>query len=294
MSEAVMSEGKALIHYRDLLKALASLEIDSHSRLVVHAAPGIGGHIAGGDESLLGALLASSEMLLMPAFTPSTEIIPPFGPENNALEYGEDDAANLYADIFSPDLPVDPGLGELAERFRTFPESARSYHPLLSFSATGASECLERQTLDEPLSPIGWMAEYDADVLLIGLDQRANVSLHWAERMAGRKTFVRWALTEHGVLTCSNMPGCPEGFDAIDERLSGEVRRTALGPIALRAIALRDMLNVASGWIHEDPRALLCDRPVCSRCSAVRVDVRKAGQADRSAGEIHPTMEEDR
>lgn len=278
-----MSEGKALIHYRDLRRVLAGLEIDAHSRLIVHAAPGIARHIAGGEESLLGALLASSEMMLMPAFTPSTEIIPPFGPEGNALEYGEDEAANLYADIFTTELPADPAQGELAELFRRYPESARSDHPLLSFSATTTPECLARQTLDEPLAPIGWMAEYDADVLLIGLDQRANVSLHWAERLAGRKTFVRWAMSERGVLTCSNMPGCSEGFDAIDVKLGGEVRRGTVGPIAFQAIALRDLLNTAMGWIHEDPRALLCDRPACSRCSAVRLDIRSG---DDGEGEL--------
>jgi aminoglycoside 3-N-acetyltransferase len=278
-----MGDSKALIHYRDLQRILAGLEIDAHSHLIVHAAPGITNYIAGGEESLLGALLASSEMILMPAFTPSTEIIPPFGPENNALDYGEDEAANLYADIFMPGMPVDPALGELAELFRSIPESGRSNHPLLSFSANTTPECLTRQSLEEPLAPIGWMAEYDADVLLIGLDQRANVSLHWAERLAGRKTFVRWALTEHGVLTCNNMPGCSEGFDAIDGRLGGEVRRGAVGPIAFQAIALRDLLNSAAGWIHEDPRALLCDRPACSRCSAVRAAVR---QADSAAGAL--------
>jgi len=289
-----MADDKALIHYRELLRALAALEIDAHSRLIAHAAPGISRYIAGGDESLLGALLASSEMLLMPAFTPSTEIVPPFGPENNALGYGEDEAANLYADMFTVDLPVDPAQGELAELFRLFPASDRSTHPLRSFSATTAPECLERQALDEPLAPIGWMAEYDADVLLIGLDQRANVSLHWAERLAGRKTFVRWALSEAGVQTCTNMPGCSEGFNAIDERLGGEVRQVAMGPVALRAIALRDMLNVAHAWIHEDPRALLCDRPSCGCCSAVRAEVRQPDDADRPAQGTAAAPEEDR
>jgi aminoglycoside 3-N-acetyltransferase len=288
----IMGEGKALIHYRDLLRALGQLELDSHSRLIVHAAPDLSRHIAGGGESLLGALLACSEALLMPAFTSTTEIVPPFGPENNALAYGEDDAANLYADIFTADLPVDSGLGELAEIFRAYPESDRSTHPLLSFSATGAAESLEHQTLDTPLAPIDWMAEYDADVLLIGLDQRANFSLHLAERRAGRKTFVRWALSEAGVVTCTNMPGCSEGFNAIDERLSGEVRITAIGPVALQAIALRDLLNIAAGWIHEDPRALLCERPACPHCSAVRADLRQTGGANREPSDEDPELEQ--
>ena len=276
-----MSDEKALIRYRDLQHGLAELGLDGHSRLIVHAAPQATRPIAGGSESLLGALLATSETLLMPTFTPSTAIVPPFGPQDNALEYGEDDAANLYADIFTPDLPADPALGELAESFRLYPESARSSHPLLSFCADEASECLERQALDEPLGSIAWMAEYDADVLLIGLDQRSNVSLHWAERLAGRKTFVRWALTPGGVVTCSNMPGCAEGFNAIEQRLDGVLRQVAIGPLALQAVALRDLVNLAVAWIREDPRALLCERPACPYCSAVRAAVRQPEDAPR-------------
>jgi len=280
-----VGDGKALIRYRDLQRALAELGLDAHSRLIVHAAPQAARPIAGGSESLLGALLASSETLLMPAFTPSTAIVPPFGPEDNALEYGEDDAANLYADIFTPDLPADPALGELAESFRRYSESTRSMHPLMSFCADQASECLARQALDEPLGPIAWMADYDADVLLIGLDQRANVSLHWAERLAGRKTFVRWALTPRGVLTCSNMPGCSEGFNAIEGRLDGVLRQVTVGPLALQAVALRDMVNLAVAWIREDPRALLCERPACPYCSAVRAAVRQPEGAPGSGSE---------
>jgi aminoglycoside 3-N-acetyltransferase len=265
----------ALIHFRELVKALSRLELDSHSRLIAHAAPGSVRILAGGDESLVAAVMAVTETVCMPAFTLRAAIVPPFGPEDNGLVYGEDDAANLDSEIFTHDLPADAELGEIGELFRKHPETVRSDHPLLSFSTRGAPECLERQSLDEPLAPIGWMAEFDADVLLIGVDHRANVALHWAEQLAGRKTFVRWALTEKGVVTCARMPGCSQGFNAIEERLGGVVRRTVIGPLTMEAIALRDLVNIASAWIREDPRALLCDRPSCLACAAVRKDVRQ-------------------
>ncbi len=269
-----------MVHYRELVKALSRLELDSHSRLIAHAAPGSARLLAGGDESLVAAVMAVTETVCMPAFTSRAAIVPPFGPEDNGLAYGEDDAANFDSEIFTPDLPVDTELGEVAELFRNHPETARSDHPLLSFSVRGAPESIERQSLNEPLAPIGWMAEFDADVLLIGVDHRVNVALHWAERQVGRKTFVRWALTEKGVVTCTNMPGCSQGFNAIEERLGGEVRRTVIGPLTMEAIALRDLVNIASAWIREDPRALLCDRPSCPECAAVRKDVRQPDPSD--------------
>jgi aminoglycoside 3-N-acetyltransferase len=124
------------------------------------------------------------------------------------------------------------------------------------------------------------MAEADADVLLIGTDHRRNVGLHHAERLAGRKQFVRWALTEQGVVTCPQVPGCSDGFNAITSRLEGVVRQAPLAGQEILAIPLRDLIHIAAGWIREDPRALLCDRSGCERCADVRQSVR-AGAGTR-------------
>ncbi len=152
----------------------------------------------------------------------------------------------------------------------------RSRHPILSFSAKNAEEALVNQTLDHPLAPIEWLAEYDADVLLIGADHRRNVSLHWAEQLAGRKTFVRWALTSDGIVECSNMPGCSEGFNMVVGKLQGVARRTKLGDGRIEAVALRDLLHITTNWIREDPRALLCERTGCPHCAAVRAELRES------------------
>ena len=39
-------------------------------------------------------------------------------------------------------------------------------------------------------------------------------------------------------------------------------------------IPVRDLIHIAVGWIRQDPRALLCEQPGCSRCQAVRASVR--------------------
>ena len=45
-------------------------------------------------------------------------IIPKDGPPDNAMTYGSDPDLNLMAEIYNPDMPVDPLIGVLAERFR--------------------------------------------------------------------------------------------------------------------------------------------------------------------------------
>ncbi len=263
-----------MISYRDFKRAFAELDIGSHSRVLLHAAIEPFGNVAGGAESLIGALLSTCEMVITPAFTHQTMVTPGVGPDENAMIYGSGEETNLSAVIFNKEMPVDEGLGIVNETLRLYPDSERSTHPILSFVGVNAADVLAEQTLEAPFGPVAWLADLDGDVLMIGRDQRANISLHWGEQLAGRKTFVRWALTAAGVVECPNMPGCSEGFDAIRGRLGAITRHTSLNAVLLEAIPIRDLVNLTVGWIREDPRALLCDRTGCSYCASVRADVR--------------------
>jgi aminoglycoside 3-N-acetyltransferase len=259
--------------YRQWVSGFRDLGLGAQSHLLVHASLESFAPEAGGTQALLGALLAASERIVAPAFTRRTLVTPPTGPAHNGMTYG-DSAANFDAEIFRPDLPVDPELGSFAEALRRHPEAARSTHPALSFCGIRAEEALATQSLDDPLAPIRWLAEADADILLLGATHRRNVSLHFAERLAGRKSFLRWALTESGIVACPGFPGCPDGFEAIEARLEGVARRASVGGKVITSIPLRDLIHVASGWIREDPRALLCGREGCLRCAEVRAAVR--------------------
>lgn len=263
-----------MISYRDLVQAFKQLELDSHSRVIAHVSLEPLGAVQGGAETVIGALQSFVETLIMPAFTQRTMVIPSVGPPDNAMEYGSGDEANFEAEVFDYNMQVDPDMGLAPEIFRRLEQSVRSRHPILSFSAQNADEALNIQTLDHPLAPIQWLADYDADVLLIGADHRRDVSLHWAEQLAGRKTFVRWALTRAGVVECTNMPGCSEGFNMIVGKLQGVARRASIGEGRLEAVALRDLLHIATNWIREDPRALLCERTGCPHCAEVRASLR--------------------
>jgi aminoglycoside 3-N-acetyltransferase len=105
---------------------------------------------------------------------------------------------------------------------------------------------------------------------LLGVDQTVNTSIHYGERMAGRKQFVRWALTPDGVQECPGFPGCSEGFQAIASRLDGIIRKGQVGPAQLVALPLPGLVEAVQAAIHEDALALLCAREYCERCMAVR------------------------
>jgi aminoglycoside 3-N-acetyltransferase len=264
-----------MLTYRNLVLAFDELGLTKSSRILVHSNLDAAGEIEGGIEAVLGALLASCEMVLTPAFTHGSVVVPEVGPPDNAIDYGASEIENLDAEFFQSEMDVDDDLGALPGIILKHDAAGRSSHPVLSFAGIHAAEPLALQTLAEPFGPIAWLAEYDGDILLINADHTSNISLHYAEQLAGRQALTRWALTEDGVVECRNMPGCSKGFEAIRTRLTGEVQQTSIGSTGIELIPVRDLMHIAAGWIREDSRALLCGTPDCLYCPQVRASIRK-------------------
>ncbi len=226
------------------------------------------GPMQGGAETVIRAILAASNTLVMPAFTYQTQVIPQVGPPDNAIEYGSGDTQNARAEIFRPDLPIHPDCGSVAEDLRRQQGTLRSTHPILSFVARGAhaKEVLASQTRQNPLGPIAWLEAHDGAVLMMGCDQRHNFSLHLAEQRAGRRDFVRWALTLDDVEELPHIPGCMEGFNAIWGELMPFAEVAHIGMARCELIQLRPALSHAEQRLRENPHFMLCNKPSCVSC----------------------------
>ncbi len=262
-----------MVSYRDLTAAFNKLDIPPNTPVIVHAALSKIGEIRGGNETVLGALLANYHALMMPSFTYKTMIIPEAGPDNNGIQYGHGKNLNQMAEFYVATLPADKLMGSLAETLRQHVQAVRSVHPILSFVGIGVNDALESQTLEEPLSPILNLKEEAGWVILIGVDQTVNTSIHAAEYLSGRKTFTRWALTTRGVYECPYYPGCSDGFNQIQPQLNGITRTMQIGNATIQAIPLQGLFNTVAACIHEDRSALLCENPDCERCAAVRTSI---------------------
>jgi aminoglycoside 3-N-acetyltransferase len=114
------------------------------------------------------------------------------------------------------------------------------------------------------------LAEGDGWVLLMGVEHTVNTSIHYAEQLAGRKQFIRWALTPKGVIPCHRFPGCSEGFDSVASHLDEMVRKVKLDEAVVQAIPLGSLVDSVCDLLKDDPSALLCSREDCERCNAVR------------------------
>ncbi len=262
-----------MVSYRDVTAGFRKLDIPQNVPVIVHASLSKIGEIRGGSETVLGALLANYQSIMMPSFTFKTMIIPEAGPENNGIQYGNGKNLNQMAEFYLDTMPADKLMGILPETLRQHPQAIRSVHPILSFVGIGVEEAIETQTLEEPFAPILHIKEQEGWVILIGVDHTVNTSIHAAEILSGRKTFTRWALTTRGVYECPNYPGCSDGFNQIQTMINGVSQTAQIGNAVIHAIPLRTLVNTVINAIHEDPLALLCENPDCERCSAVRTSL---------------------
>ncbi len=259
-----------MIRYRDLYLGLESLQIQKHVPVLVISDETLGGKLTGGEQTALTALMAVFDTMMMPAFSSRPMIVPAQGPEDNALEYTDDESVNQQADFFSPELIPDANFGKLVRLLLDVPDSRRSDHPLLSFAGLGVDAALRMQTIAQPWAPISELALLEGWVLLLGVAQNRNICLHLAESRAGRKQFTRWALTREGIMECTAMPGCVEGFAGITQEISDLARKVLMPSLDLTAYPIQQLLERVVHIIHQDPDALLCANPHCAFCAVNR------------------------
>lgn len=259
-----------MISFHDIVNGLHQLNLDHSRPIIAHVSLSSIGDVRGDAETVLGALLTCTEALMMPVFTFKTMVIPETGPENNALAYGSGKINNSMAEIFKPDTPADPLMGVVAEKLRLHPKSARSNHPLLSFAGINVKVALQSQTIEEPYAPIRVLLEQNGWILLLGVDHSVNISLHYAEKLAGCKQFTRWALTPAGARECPYFPGCSNGFYQTKFALKSITQKVKIGMASAQALPLKPMVEIIANLLTEDPMALLCKKPNCERCNNIR------------------------
>jgi len=257
------------LNYIDLQYAFEDLNL-SDKPVIVHASLRPFGYIKSGVDSVLRAMLSSFKSVMMPAFTYKTMVTPEVGPPNNGIKYSSEKDLNKMAQSFKLNMRVDPMIGILAETLQVRPYATRTNHPILSFTGMRADEFLITQTLAAPLAPIGALANADGWVVLINVDHSVNTSIHYAEKLAGRKQFVRWAITGNRILECPGFPGDSSGFNAIEPTLKADTRRVEVGNGFIQAVSLKCLFEAVQVLIKKDPLALLCQRSDCERCNAVR------------------------
>ncbi|WP_027480703.1 AAC(3) family N-acetyltransferase [Deinococcus pimensis] len=254
--------------------ALAEAGLDSSRDVIVHASLRAFGFIEGGAPAVIRALREHSATLVMPAFSYYTLVWPEEGRQPDWPRPTPPAGAG-----FGRYTRVSSDIGRVPQTLVEDPRVLRSFHPALSFVATGAhaAEILDAQTLESPYAPIGKLYDLDGLAVLFGVDHRSNTTMHYGEYLAGVPQLDRYVLV-NGQVRHTTFPNCSADFQRIAPHVTGTT--VNLGRGRLSVFRVRDLVDATRDLVTRDPEALLCTYPGC-RCQAVRKLIRRNGLTPR-------------
>lgn len=237
----------------DVESALKELGLGQGDIVLVHSSLASLGQVEGGVEALLKAFLGVIG-------NGGTLVVPTFGE-----------------------------LGVLTKAVAGDPRAVKSVHPLAAVAAIGRDAgaiCRDHwkaELAHGPDTPYTRIADLGGWVLLLGVDQDRNTTLHTAEELlrlaylttSRESTFE----TPEGTVTKSYpfFPGPHRDFIGIDAllRASGRMRVGRVGHSVARLIRSRDLIDALVAEGQRNPAWALCDNPACADCVKQRAALRR-------------------
>ncbi len=263
---------------QDIEAALRDVGVTDGELLYVHSSLSALGHIEGGAQTVVDALLGAVGALgtlLMPTFSRWAFLYD--------VELTCDHEVRPYHPQKSP-----VWVGRIPQAFLGRDDVIRSAHPSHSTGAVGplARECLkDHQQTDSPASrtsPLGKLVDLGGKILLFGAPRGCLTFIHLLEDcldMPFLKPAHGWIERDDGTLETAMIPKWLLGhrdwyappaqqrklFQALD-KAGLETRQVEVGLGRLELIDAAQLFELGLKVISADPTVLLCDDPNCPFC----------------------------
>ena len=263
----------------EIVAALKAAGIAAGDLLLVHSSLSALGHVEGGAETVIDALLevlGEDGTLLLPAFSHSHVYIGGEGLSRRRFRPFN----RAKADIWTGSIP---------RAFLARPGVLRSLHPTHSVAGCGplAAACLrDHLETDSPTgrtSPFGKLVDYGGKMLWLGADLASTTFFHYLEDVA-ELPYLREAIcmvenpdgSQRPVVVPGHLPGHREFYHHPGEetkmyrrllRDGLQIVTAPLGYTTIKAIDARRMNDLGLRALTDDPNLFLCDNPDCRFCS---------------------------
>jgi aminoglycoside 3-N-acetyltransferase len=263
----------------DIRSALRELGVAPDDLVLVHASVSKCGHIRGGAETVIRAITTSAGTALFTTFTRPYIFL---GGPNRGWRYRP----------FDPEDADSVWTGTVGKTvLRNFPDAVRSRHITHSWAGFGplAHACLDAHgPCDAPAgetSPLAKALELGGKILYFGAGLESTTFIHYLEdatRMPFLSTAICRVKTPSGdletVAVPRHLPGDREFYSNAMEckffrrafARGVELKRRKFGMGEMMLLDIRQLNDVGTAVIAEDPKVLLCDKPDCLFCRKYR------------------------
>ena len=262
-----------LVTEKDIALAIEKLGL-SGKPVCIHSSLRSFGWVEGGAKAIIQGFLNQGCTILVPTFSWRYAVPPPADdrPARNGWDYkvypGRTSGVDL---IFTPASNVldREDMGAIPEAVLSMPSRVRGNHPLCSFTALGplAERIVADQRPLDVYAPFAALADEKGFVVLMGVGFDRMTLLHFAEKLAGRNLFRRWANDLQGSPMATEVGGCSDGFTKFEAVLSPFTQRLEVGGSLWRVLPARQALDTATQAIREDPGITHCGDAQCQRCN---------------------------
>ncbi len=245
--------------------------------VAVHSSLRSFGHVEGGAETVVRALLETCGTVLMPSFCSIGRTTAPPGdqPVQNAWDYSlrkpqSNPERAFDPSDFGPASDMDtPDMGQIALALLRRQGTMRSQHPSVSWAANGpsAAQYMADHVPNDPNRPLKWLSERGGHILLLGVGLKVCTAVHLAEEMAGRRPFIRWVRYSDGQVRRVREYGCSDGFDKLAKHVEPAATRTTIGQCVAVTYPMQWFVETIAKTISATQEITLCGREEC-RCVA--------------------------
>ena len=263
---------QGLVDRDRLIADLRSLGLRRGQDLLIHCSLRQVGRVDGGAATLLTAIMevAGPEATLVVPTQTTLNSLTSRAFRSATAGLDAEERARFIAAMpgFDPASTPSTGMGAFAEYVRTRPSAVRSSHPHTSFAALGprAGACTSVHDLACLLgerSPLGWLYDADAAIVLLGVGYSACTAFHLAEyRLPAAPPRRRYhCFTARGQTRAEHEFTDIELDDSDFGLLGSEMdsaadlgavpgpRRGQVGSAACRLVALRTAVDFACSWL---------------------------------------------
>ena len=262
-----------MISKKDFEKAIESLGLKNSSVCIHSSMKSFGEKIDMTD--LANAFLESGCTMITPTFSYDFEAPPveKFSPLQNGIGDGSWYTKRKlpepkHFDVTSKDISS-KDMGIFPRFILNNEKSIRGNHPLNSFTALGkcAYKLIKNQTPINVYAPFENLLQNNGYVLLMGVDLSKATIIHYAEKLAGRKLFIRWAYDKNLNTIPVLVGSCSEGFNKLSNALRSIGKEVFVGKSKWVCYKAREFVEICAHEIKENPQITHCEDKNCDRCN---------------------------